>query len=453
VSDVTDDPVPEAAEGGATVEAPVEMPVEAPVETPVETPAEASVEASVEAPATAPPASAPARPPRARNSALARAYRTGRPIDGQVSRVIKGGYEVQFGSARGFCPHSQIDVHREDQPEQRIGQTYAFRITQIRRGGEDVVVSRRALLEEQRVEEAKAVRATLVEGALILGRVAGLAPFGAFIDRGAGVQGLVHVSELSHQRVHNVEEVLKIGDEVRVRILKLREPAGKISLSLRQAEPDPWDGSEERFAPGTLVSGAVSRMADFGVFVELAPGIEALAPASELPPLDPDWRTRLQPGTHEQWWILASDARARRISVTLPADAVPPLAPLQVGSVLSGRIQRIERYGVFVWLGPGRVGLLPFGARPADRAGPRIGDTIEVKVADLGEDGRRLRLAPPAEEPAPSPAAPRAEAQSKERRPRERNEPRRATEPQTADPAQTFGTSLGDKLREALKRS
>jgi len=408
-------------------------------------PAPAAADAAPQA-APAPEAAAAPAPPRSRNSALARAYRIGRPVTGQVSAVIKGGYEVAFGAARGFCPHSQIDVHREDHPEQRVGQTYSFRITQIRRGGDDVVVSRRVLLEESRVEEAKAVRATLIEGAVMQGRVVGTAPFGAFVDLGAGVQGLVHISELAHQHVVAADQAVHAGDSVRVRILKLQD-SGKISLSIRQAEPDPWDGIEQRVVPGTLVPGAVSRQAAFGVFVELAPGIEALAPASEMPP--GDWREQLPVGTNRSWWVLSVDPRQRRVSVTPSGDAVPPLPELTVGATLSGRVQRFERHGLMIWLGPGRIGLLPHDPGPADRRrGVAVGQAIEVTVVELAADGHRIRLARPGAEPAAArPAAEPAAA------PPPRREPRKApAPPPPAEPPPTFGTSLADKLRDALAR-
>ena len=137
------------------------------------------------------PESKPRR--KVHNPVLMRAYRSGRPVEGTILRVIKGGYEVRIGKARGFCPHSQVDLHRENHPEEQVGKSYPFRVTQLRRGGEDVVLSRRVLLEEDRADEAKAVRATLVEGAVMQGHVAGTADFGAFIDLGAGVTGLVHI--------------------------------------------------------------------------------------------------------------------------------------------------------------------------------------------------------------------------------------------------------------------
>jgi small subunit ribosomal protein S1 len=406
--------------------------------------------------ATPAPDSGPARkdkpdatkePVRPRHPSLIRAYRSGRPVEGTITKVIKGGYEVKIGRARGFCPHSQVDLHREDDPDSQIGKSYLFRIMQIRRGGEDVVLSRRAMLEADRADEAKAVRATLIEGSVMLGRVAGTAPFGAFVDLGAGVLGLSHISELSHNRVRTVEEAVKVGDSVRVKILKLNEKSGKISLSIRQAEKDPWADVANRFRVGQVYPGTVTRIADFGAFVELEPGLEALAPASEFPPAENGWNAGLEVGSSRDWCVLSTDAKGRRASVTLPGDATLPLPPLEVESEHAGTVQRVENYGVFVWLGPGRVGLMPrvmTGAPEGADLGRlfKIGAGVEVRVVEITEGGRRIRLIKKGVSGKPERRA-RPE-------PRRAERAERAERPKVEEPAEPFGTSLADKLRAAL---
>lgn len=384
-------------------------------------------------------------------ASLYRSLRSGRSLEGSIEKVIKGGYEVKLGKIRGFCPHSQIDLHRVEDPEQHVGRSYPFRVTQVRRGGEDVVVSRRAVLEEDRREEASAVRATLIEGAVTRGRIVGTAGFGAFVDLGAGVMGLVHVSELSHSRVARVEDAVKVGDDVNVKILKLHESGRKISLSIRQAENDPWTGVAETFKPGQTCSGVVQRLTQFGAFVELAPGVEALAPASEFAPSPEGWKHGLEVGRSSDWLVLSVDSGQRRISITPPVDGFEGLAtePLEVGALVKGKVQRVEGYGVFVWLGPGRVGLMPnaLSGAPRDADMKRrfpLGLEVEVEVRELADDGRRIRLAS------------KGAGQSAERRPR--REPRPKRSPATPRPApsagsSTFGTSLADKLRAALGES
>ena len=449
--------------------------VEAAVEAATTEASEPAEAADAQAQAPAPAAQADARSrgaateptpkQRARVAALYRALRSARDVDGTVEQVIRGGYQVRIGGVRGFCPHSQIDVHRENEPERHVGKTYRFRITQVRHGGADVVASRRVVLLAERLEEAKAVRATLLEGAITSGRVAGTAEFGAFVDLGAGVMGLVHVSELAHHRVARVEDVVHVGDVVNVKVLKLHEDGRRISLSVREALEDPWKTIAERFRPGSVYPGTVRRIADFGAFVELEAGIEALAPSSEFPPTRGGWRADLAVDKSADWLVLGVDSEHRRITLTFPAEGLGLESPApEVGTTLKGRVQRIEAFGVFVWLGPGRSGLMPSALSGVPRGTDlvrrfTIGDEIDVEVVEVDPDGRRIRLARKGarmEEQAPRPPrpAPQARAKAAPREPRREPSAPRDQAPEQR-PAQslgsvTFGTSLGDKLRAAL---
>ena len=177
------------------------------------------------------------------------------------------------------------------------------------------------------------------------------------------MRGLVHASELSHSRV-KIEDAVTVGDRGGVKILKLDNKRGRISLSIRQATVDPWAGLAEKFKPGEVYPGTLTRLADFGVFVELAEGIEGLAPASEFPPCKTGWRERLTVGAKLDWMVLSLEPKQHRISV-MPSfeGAVLEKQALVVGSVVKGRVQRVEPFGVFVWLGPGRVGPEPHELR------------------------------------------------------------------------------------------
>lgn len=392
-----------------------------------------------------------------REPGLALSFRKALPVEGIVEQVIRGGYEVRVGKARGFCPHSQMDVQHVDRPEDHIGKTYPFKVLQLRRGGEEVVLSRRALLEESRTEEAKAVRATLIEGHVTQGHVVRLTDFGAFVDVGAGVTGLVHVSEIAHARVVRPHDVLKPGDTVQVKVLSLA-PTGRISLSIRQAQGDPWTRIAERLRPGAITSGILRRLADFGVFVEIEPGIEGLASSDSFPPGPSGWREGLEPGSTRPWKIVSVDPERRRIALQ-PADGEVEAAPLESGAKTRGRVQKVEKFGVFVWLRPGVVGLLP-NVLTGTKRGTDLttvfpaGKEIEVEVLEADPDGRRVRLSiPGAQAPAP-PTRSRPQGQPRERdRDRDRERPSRSAE--VAAPAgsgASFGTSLGDKLRAAFEK-
>ncbi len=418
---------------------------------------ESGEETSEDGAADKPPQPAQKKPV---DPALARAYRTHRPVNGKVEAVIKGGFEIRVGKSRAFCPFSQIELHRSEEPEQHVGQSYPFKIIQFRRGGEDVVLSRRALLEDRNQEEAKAVRATLIEGALMQGHVAGIADFGAFVDLGAGVQGLVHISELSHARVTRVGDAVQVGQTVQVKILKLHDKGGKISLSIRQAQDDPWNEVQTRFLVGSRYPGTVRRLADFGAFVEMSPGLEALAPAREFPPREQDWTEWLKPGTAMEWIILAVDTSRRRMSILPVAEGMPEAAvKLEAGAELTGLVQKIERFGVFVWLAPGKVGLMPTaftGIPQGSRMDSHftVGGEVAVEVLDIADGGRRIRLA--AQGDGVARARAEAEKPQGERRKRSDGPDNRDRSPDRGDPAReedqgTFGTSMADLLKAALE--
>jgi small subunit ribosomal protein S1 len=209
------------------------------------------------------------------------AFQAGLPVEGRVERAVKGGYEVRIARQRAFCPVSQIDVVRNTEPAQHEGRVYRFRIVEFKEGGRNMVVSRRALLEDEQRASAADVRASIVEGAVVAGRVVSVRDFGAFVELGGGVQGLLHVSEMAWERVADPSHVVKPGDEITVKVLRVDPDKQKISLGLKQLAADPWTGAGERYQVGQLRNGRVTRLVPFGVFLELEPGVEGLVPGSE----------------------------------------------------------------------------------------------------------------------------------------------------------------------------
>ena len=250
------------------------------------------------------------------------AFHSGLPVEGKVEKVVKGGYEVRVAGQRAFCPFSQIDTARTD-PSQHEGKVYTFRITEYKEGGRNLVVSRRTLLEEEQRATAAEVKKTIVTGAVINGRVASVREFGAFIDLGGGVQGLLHISEMGWSRVADPSEMLKPGDEITVKVLQVDEAKGKISLGLKQLSEDPWSRVEATYAVGQVLTGRVTRVTEFGAFVELAPGIEALAHVSTFAPTgrSDDWKTSVGVGLAVAVEILSIDLEKKRIGVAVvPSD-------------------------------------------------------------------------------------------------------------------------------------
>src|SRR5208283_5443244 len=191
------------------------------------------------------------------------AFESGLPVEGKVEREVKGGYEVRIGRRRAFCPISQIDLRGAD-ASAHAGHVYQFRIIEYKEGGANIVVSRRPLLEEEQRANAAKVRDKIVAGAVIPGRVASVREFGAFVDLGAGVQGLLHVSEMAWSRVSSPAEMVKAGDEITVKVLRVDEATQKIALGLKQLSADPWSRVPEVYEVGQRLPGRVTRVAEFG---------------------------------------------------------------------------------------------------------------------------------------------------------------------------------------------
>jgi len=375
------------------------------------------------------------------------AFRAGLPVEGKVERPVKGGFEVRIGRARAFCPISQMDTPRAPSVPHE-GHVYEFRIIEYKDEGRNLVVSRRALIEERDKERAAEVRRSIVAGAVVTGRVASVRDFGVFVDLGGGVQGLLHVSEIGWSRVDDPSQMFTPGDEITVKVLNVDEQKQKISLGLKQLTDDPWVTAAERYAVGQVHQARVTRVAEFGAFVELEPGVEALAHASTFPPTGRSdaWTKQVPPGSTAAFEILSIDPVKKRIGVALvpegstrAAGAIRSQAEIVPGARLSGKIERHEKFGVFVFLGPGRTGLIPLSetgvAKDADvaRALP-VGADVDVIVLEVDPTGRRIRLSA------------KAVADAKEAA-----EVREYSERADAAPAEGFG-SLADKLRGALKR-
>jgi small subunit ribosomal protein S1 len=220
------------------------------------------------------------RGPEARGE-LQQAFELGLPVEGVVTEVVKGGVAVDVAGVRGFCPASQIDVRFVDDLATYAGQRLTFRITRYE--PRNLVLSRRALLEEDNARRAAETRKKIEPGAVLRGKVVGFKPFGAFVDLG-GIEGMLHVSELGYARVERPEDVLSLGQEVDVAVLKIEpgEKGERISLSLKALATDPWRDAAATLVEGSRVRGKITRLQPFGAFVELAPGIEGLVHISEL---------------------------------------------------------------------------------------------------------------------------------------------------------------------------
>ena len=254
---------------------------------------------------------------------LESAFHSGLPVEGRVEKETKGGYEVRIARQRAFCPFSQIDIARTE-PSTHLGKVYTFRIVEYKEDGKNLIVSRRALLEEEQRANAAEIRKSIVPGAVISGRVVSVREFGAFVDLGGGVQGLLHVSEMGWSRVSDPSQVVQPGDQITVKVLRVDpDPAShdkqKISLGLKQLVDDPWATVTERYAVGQVHRGRVTRITGFGAFVELEAGVEALAHASTFTPSghSDTWSREVAPGMTAAFEIVSLDVEKKRIGVAL----------------------------------------------------------------------------------------------------------------------------------------
>ena len=264
------------------------------------------------------------RGPEAR-AELQQAQQLGIPVEGVVTEVVKGGVAVDVAGVRGFCPASQLDVRFVDDLTTYVGQRLMFRITRYE--PRNLVLSRRALIEEDNARRATETRKKLEPGAVVRGKVVGFKPFGAFIDLG-GIEGMLHISELGYARVEKPEDVLSLGQEVDVAVLKI-EPAAKgdkserISLSLKALATDPWRDAAGSLVEGSRVRGKITRLSQFGAFVEIAPGVEGLVHISELgagrrinhP------KEVVSVGQEVEAVVLSVDHERRRIGLSMAASA------------------------------------------------------------------------------------------------------------------------------------
>ncbi len=332
---------------------------------------------------------------------LEEARAQGIPLDGTVTGVNKGGLEVQLGGgARGFCPIGQADLGFVEDAQALVGKTLQFLVREVKERGRNVVVSRRALLEREREAQKKDLLQTLAVGQRLSGKVTRVAAFGAFVDLG-GLDGMIPVSELSHSRVKNVEDVLKVGDPVSVEVLRIeddpkRKGTPRIALSLKATLADPFDQHLSVLQSGAPLQGTVEKLEAYGAFVTLFPGVTGLVHVSELS----HKRVRhpsdvVKVGQQVEVRVLSVSPETRKIALSLKdAPKSTEESGLHVGAAVQGTVERIERYGVFVTLdgGAGKA-LLPAaesGTPPGTdlaRAFP-VGSRVEAQLIAIDAEGR-----------------------------------------------------------------
>jgi len=324
-------------------------------------------------------------------------------VEGTIFGRVKGGFTVDLSGAVAFLPGSQVDIRpvRDVTPLMDIPQP--FQILKMDRKRGNIVVSRRAVLEETRAEQRTGLIQSLAEGQIIDGVVKNITDYGAFVDLG-GIDGLLHVTDLSYKRVNHPSEVLNIGDTVKVQIIRINKDTQRISLGMKQLESDPWDGAQQKYPIGAKLSGRVTNITEYGAFVELEPGIEGLVHVSEM-----SWtKKNVHPGkivsTSQEVdvLVLEVDSEKRRISLGLkqaqnnPWEAFAAAHP--VGSQVEGEVKNATEFGLFIGLDGDVDGMvhmsdIAWGVSGEDALNlHRKGETVQAVVLDVDPEKERISL-------------------------------------------------------------
>ena len=334
---------------------------------------------------------------------LEQAFEKNEKVEGVIFNQVKGGFTVDLDGAVAFLPRSQVDIRpvRDVAPLMNVPQPFQILKMDRRRG--NIVVSRRTVLEESRAEQRHEIVANLAEGQVIEGTVKNITDYGAFVDLG-GIDGLLHVTDIAWRRVNHPTEVLTIGQQVKVRIIKINHETHRISLGMKQLQEDPWSAIEARYSVGQKLKGRVTNITDYGAFVELEPGIEGLIHVSEM-----SWtKKNVHPGKiistsqEVEVQVLEVDAAKRRISLGLkqtlqnPWEAFVEKHP--VGSTVEGEVKNKTEFGLFIGLEGDVDGMVHLSdldwSKPGEQAieDYKKGDTVSAKVLDVDVEKERIAL-------------------------------------------------------------
>jgi len=336
-------------------------------------------------------------------NSLEMALNDGSLVTGTITGKVKGGLTVMTNSVRAFLPGSLVDMRPVKDTSPYEGKTYEFKVIKLDRKRNNVVVSRRAVLEATVGEEREALLSNLKEGSIVKGVVKNITDYGAFVDLG-GIDGLLHITDLAWRRVRHPSEVLAVGDEVQAKILKFDQDKNRVSLGLKQLGEDPWVGIARRYPQGTRLFGKVTNLTDYGAFVEIEQGIEGLVHVSEM-----DWTNKnvhpskvVQLGDEVEVMILEIDEERRRISLGMKQCVANPWDDFAMnhkkGDKVRGAIKSITDFGVFIGLPGGIDGLVHLSdlswSTPGEEAirNFKKGDEVEAVVLAIDTEKERISL-------------------------------------------------------------
>ena len=333
---------------------------------------------------------------------IGKAHDAGTPVEGRVAEVVKGGLAVDVG-VRAFLPGSQVDLRPVKNLGAMVGQSIRAKVIKLNRRRGNVVLSRRSVLEEEREEKKKHTLSVLAEGMVLTGTVKNLTDYGAFIDLG-GIDGLLHVTDMSWGRVGHPSEIFQIGDQVEVVVLHFDRETGRVSLGYKQKSSDPWANVDDRYPMGAKVSGKIVSLTNYGAFVELEPGVEGLVHVSEM-----SWTRRVRHpsklvnvGDPVEVMVLEVNKATKRISLGMKQVESDPWATIteryQPGMRVQGKVRNLTDFGAFVELEPGVDGLLHISdmswtrnvGHPSEVL--KKGQELESQILNIDKENKRISL-------------------------------------------------------------
>ena len=377
------------------------------------------------------------------------AFEEEKPIKVKVIKVVKGGLLATIGYLNCFIPGSHVSLKRNVNLKDYIGKTLEVRIIELDKRSKNVVASRKFLELEEKEKQKERVLLSLEEGKIVKGKVSSITKFGVFVDLG-GIDGLIHPENLSWGWVKDPKEVVKVGQEIQVKVLKLDRDRGKISLGLKQTQPDPWSVAEEKYKVGSEVVGKITHLTNFGAFVEIEKGLEGLIHISDL-----SWDKRISHpkevvyvGQEVKVKVLDINSKEKRMALGLKQTQPDPWQKLvetyKVGDVVTGKVQEITNFGVFVNLLPGIDGLIHVSELDSEYVHhpekvTSVGEEIKAEIVEIDPEKRRVRLS----------VRKLKEREEKEKKKEEKEDKTSVSE---EDEGVVIGDFIREDIREKLKQ-
>ena len=330
------------------------------------------------------------------------AYKENMPIKGKIRSLVNGGFTVKIDGFLAFLPGSQVELRPIKRYDSYVGKEFEFKVVNVNESKRNAVISRKVLIEEEQRRKREELEQKIKEGAVLKGKVKNITDYGVFVDLG-GIDGLVHITDMSYARISHPSEMVELGDEIDVKIIKIENENSKkkIYLGMKQLTPDPWDNIDEKFSSGDIVKGKIVNIVDYGIFVELERGIEGLVHKTEISydKYPPKAKEIYNPGDVIEVKITNIDKENRRMSLSIKQTKPYPWENIEdkykVGDIVEGTVTGIKDFGVFIRLEDGVEGLVHENDLSWDREEKvefKLGETVKTKILNVDKENKKIAL-------------------------------------------------------------